>query len=263
MRIHTALLLALTLCLVLFTAGCTDSSDESGVSKEGGEVTTASANPTTIEEFRAQAEEKFASEEWWSRIIEIREVTILGAPTIWVMTDISTDEPDANDLEFAIDDALSSLEQEFAHNLEVRAFFGDPPQPFGMGLGSRSGTSMVEAFDLPPAPQSAEELTAWLETVFGPEGMIELGADETWYSSITSIEVAKNASDDGDVLRVRATFADDGSNVEQEQVELLFKALGASGTPLLSYVELYSGETMMKGVSNTGPFEVGVWALSY
>ena len=265
MRIRTALLLTLTLCLVLFATGCTDTSGENGVSKEGGEATSESASPTTIEEFRTQAEDKFASEEWWSRIIEIREVTILGAPTIWVMTDISTDESDANDLDFAIDDALSSLEPEFAHNLEVRAFFGDPPKPFGMGPGSRGGTPMTEAFDLPPAPQSAEELTAWFDTVFGPEGMITLGADETWYSSITSIKLLDDPYGYGDMLEIRTTFADDGSQTELEQIELLEKALAASGTPLAVSYAIYpaSGDLSIKQVSSSGPFEVGVHALNY
>ena len=265
MRIRTVLLFALTLCLILFAAGCTDTSGEDGVSKEGGEAATESANPTTIEELRTQAEEEFSTEEWWPQVLEIREVTILGAPTIWVMTDISTDEPDANDIEMAIDDAISSLDPLFAYNLEVRAFFGDPPQPSGMGRSSWGGTTMTEAFDLPPAPQSAEELTAWFESVFGPEGMIELGADETWYSSITSIELLDDPYGNGDVLAIRTTFTDDGSQTELEQIELLEVALDASGTPLAESYAIYgsSGDISIKQVSTSGSFEVGVWALGY
>jgi hypothetical protein len=138
--------------------------------------------------------------------------------------------------------------------VEVRGLGQGTQDPAFVQLGavSSGGTPMSEAFDLPPAPETAEELRAWMQSVYGEGGMIELGADETWYGSITgySYEIPEGMTEA--LLVVRTSMTKDDIDAEDMQYYRLQRAIQATGSPLLSfYAVLGPDDELLVGSSGT------------
>lgn len=227
-----ALSLALLLALALPTTGC-------GGGDGGAEPPSADGTPAggsgstaiaTIDDLRAALERDHADAEWYPDITDITLETYLGAPvlTLHVPWTTATGDFEAqNRKQMAIVDALSAYDITVAPNHALITGDGTLHQ---LGGGGSNVLRMAEAFDLPPAPQTAEELAAWLETVYGPGGLVALGPDETWYGSLVSIEMGDFGSGANDVLMITTDAADDTAT----DVSLIVLALQTTGSPLVT-----------------------------
>ena len=143
------LTLAVALVLgMLLTGGCgTDTT--TGVDDPSAAI--AEDHSAELEALKAQAEEEFGSEPWFSRIAEWRYTTMLGAPTLALMTDIDRESPEAQDMPYEMAESVASLEPEFVHNIDVWTIYeGIGGQKWSRAAWVTSGgTQMAEAYELP------------------------------------------------------------------------------------------------------------------
>lgn len=95
---------------------------------------------------------------------------------------------------------------------------------------------MNEAFELPAAPGTADEVAAWLEAVYGPGGIVEPGAEETWYDSITSIEYTDPGY--GMQLVVSTTLGAD----DVAELASLSNALATTASPLIEKLTIQGAD---------------------
>ncbi|MBN2848838.1 MAG: hypothetical protein JXP72_10405 [Coriobacteriia bacterium] len=208
------------------TGGSTSSGSSSGGTSDG---------IATVEDLKAFLAEGHADAEWYPDITDITTETMLGAPVLAIhvaWTSVPDDFDAMNRKTMAISDLISNTEQSIAPNVALLLADGTVTDLFASG-GAGIAT-MDQAFDLPPAPTTAEEVSQWLEAVYGPGGLVTLGADETWYSAIQSIGMETIADDDTLVVTTSApTF-------QSLDASLLGKALLSTGSPLL---ESYSIRT--------------------
>jgi hypothetical protein len=250
--------LALSLALSLTLAGCggtggTPAAD-SGAGAETGADGAGSASYgggaiASVDDLRAALERDHADAEWYPDIAGITLETYLGAPVLtfrvpW--SDAAGDFEAQNRKQSALADALGAYDITIAPNYALITADGSLTPIGGGGVGVRL---MQEAFDLPPAPQTAEEIRAWLETVYGPGGLVPLGPDESWYGSITSIGMGDYGSGANDVLMV--TVNAPGGSVD---ISLAAIALRTTGSPLLGNYSIQTddGSGSLAGAAGAG-----------
>ena len=237
---------------MLLAGGCgTDATTEA----DDPSTTMAENHSAELDALKAQAEEAFGSEPWFSRITEWRYTTMVGAPTLALMTDIDRESPEAQDMPYEMAESIASLEPEFVHNIDVWTIYeGIGGQKWSRAAWVTSGgTQMAEAFDLPEAPTGNLQMEVWMEGVFGPGGLIELGPDETWYDSIESY--AWEAPDGGgeDILIVRTSMTYDDLDATDLQFHTLNMALNTTGSPLLrEYQVLGQGDEWLLTIYSSG-----------
>lgn len=227
----SALSLTLLLALALPTAGCggeTTGGEPDGGSTTGGSATSEDAI-TSIEDLKAALERDHADAEWLPDVTDITLETYLGAPVLalhvpWNGPDV--DYEAQNRKQSALSDALATYDVMVAPNFALRDANGAITSIGGGGVGVGL---MNEVFDLPPAPQTAEEIRSWLTAVYGPGGLVALGANETWYDTIVSIEMGDYGSGANDILMV-TTSAPTGTSTD---ASLIVMALQTTGSPLL------------------------------
>ena len=246
------LALMLTLVLALSLAGCGGGADGTDTGATGTGTSGGSADElVTIDDLRAALERDHASAEWYGDITDITVETWLGAPVLVVHVgwDMQTaDFEVTNRKQQGVIDALFAYQQSIAPNSAIMLADGSFTQ--AGGSSTLSAVFMTERFALPPAPQTAEEVQAWLATVYGPGGLVTLGPGETWYSAITSITMEELGSGPNLVVRTTAPSA------YSTDASLIQMALLTTGSPLLTsfYIEAADGSGSAVG---SGPSEPG------
>lgn len=226
------LLIAMLACtLALTVAGCgggggsTDGETAGGGSSDGGSGGESSTGIASAADLKAAIDADYADAEWYGDVTDVTLETYLGAPVAvvhvaWTSTD--SDYEARNRKQNALNEAMSTYDVTFAPNTALVSADGAISR---LNSSGQFGAAPMETvYSLPAAPATAEELTTWLASVYGPGGLITLGANETWYGAIDSIEM-----EDG-VLTVETKLTRD--NLTQR--DLLNLALQTSGSPLLS-----------------------------
>lgn len=251
----------LVLVMLLITAtGCSsggsneESTEKSSSTKASGSSAPSSAGPSDLAALKKLAKKRFGKQDWWKRIVSVEQASALGAQVIVVRTDIRNDDPTGYEAASEISSAFQDLEPSFAHNIEVFGLMNidGKDRPTSMGMSGSGGLMMTDAFDLPPAPQSADELLPWLKKVYGKGGIIELGPDETWLASITSIKMEASPAEDGTrALVIRTTIPDSDRDAPIQQLNLVGKAVIASGCPLAQEFWWY-GANGYGGLTSSG-----------
>ncbi|MRR11114.1 hypothetical protein EG835_01175 [bacterium] len=222
----------LTIVLVTALAGCGSSGGESrpiiGGAK-GSESAGGSSAIGTVEDLKAEVDADHSGAEWYADLKGMETATVLGAPVLildvaWGMAD--TDFQAKNDKTFAMVEAIQAYESPLATNILIR----DADGAIGPG-GSTSGADalpMADAFDLPAAPAAVGEVKPWLDAVYGPGGLVKLGANEKWYSSITGIAMEDVGV--GPQMTVATTLG----AADKLELFALQTAVYTSGSPLLA-----------------------------
>lgn len=200
--------------------------DPSSAPTTAGPTTTEVATTTAVdtpEAVRGAIDATLATESWYPRLTAISVGTGLGAP-IWFVdidaTGIETDYTARSDVASSIAMAITDIAEVDTVNVVGRWSDGTVAAAGGT---SRSGGQLADVVALPPAPTTPDEVSAWLATVFGPGGLIALGADETWYSSLTSFGTQDYGS--GPELAVTTAL----TQADVWQLTLLQAALQSSG----------------------------------
>ncbi len=234
--------LALVLAMSLTACGGSDNpADDGGPATPGDPAPSTSSGDAadsgiaTVEDVKAFFAEEHADAEWYADVTDVTLETMLGAPVLAIhvaWTSVPDDFDAMNRKTMAISDVLSTTEQSVAPNVVLLLADGTVTELYGSG--GTGIAQMAEAFDLPPAPTTAEGVADWLETVYGPGGLVKLGEDETWYSAIQSIGMETVAGDETLVVTTSA------ASYQSRDASLLDRALLSTGSPLL---ESYSIRT--------------------
>ena len=235
MRTHTklvCLILALTLVATL-AAGC--GSDGTETSSEGSTAASAEDVSADLDALKADAEEAYGPEAWWPHITEWRYTTAMGAPTLTLITDLDTSTSEDQETVYAIPEAIAALGPEFVTNIDVYSTYeGLSGQEYTrVAWATSGGTPMAEAYDLPEVPTGDIQMEVWMEGVFGPGGMIELGPEETWYESIEGFSWEAPEGGGEDILIVHTSMTREDINASDLQFQTLNRAVNSSGSPLL------------------------------
>lgn len=244
------LVVALACALALTVAGCgggggstsdggSTSGDSSG-SGSGSSSDTALASPADL---KAAIDRDHADAEWYGDVTDVTLETFLGAPVAVVHVAWNSTGGDyevTNRKQTAINDAMSAYEISFAPNNALVTADGAISKLNSSGQFDAAPMEMVYA--LPAAPTTAAEVQAWLASVYGPGGLIALGANETWYAAIDSVEM-----EDGR-LQVETKLAEN----DVMQRDLLNIALQTTGSPLLSAYGISGTDGSLMGGSAGG-----------
>lgn len=251
-----ALALTLAFSLTLTLAGCGGGGTPAADSGAGGETGGSSADPTssareplaTTEEFAAALDADYADAEWHDDIVSITLETYLGTPVIAVNVAWGIGEQDweaNNRKQRAITEAVGLYDISAAPNVVLKEASGT--MWLLISSGQYTGAEPMDiALDLPPAPQTADEVRDWLATVYGPGGIVTLGPDETWYDSIESIAIENWGSGSESVLVVKNSIP----TMPSEAASLLERALQSTASPLLESYSL----RMADGTGSSGSF---------
>jgi hypothetical protein len=225
------LVVALACALALTVAGCGGGggSAEDGTSgtgsSSGGSGGSSNAGIASPADLKAAIDRDHADAEWYGDVTDVTLETYLGAPVAVVHVAWSSTGGDyevTNRKQTAINDAMSAYEISFAPNNALVTADGAISKLNSSGQFDAAPMEIVYA--LPAAPTTAAEVQAWLASVYGPGGLIALGANETWYAAIDSVEM-----EDGR-LQVETRLAE----TDVMQRDLLNIALQTTGSPLLS-----------------------------
>jgi len=255
-------IVALLLTLVLLPVGC-----GSGGSSEGGSTPTgdgsgggdsASGEIATVEDLRAVIDSNHADAEWYPDLTDITLETLLGADAVVIHVSWGSANQDwetNNRKQQAIGTDLQAYELAVAPNMLLMD--GDE-NLWPLSYSGRYGAlPMAEAFALPAAPTTPDEMQAWLNTVYGPGGLIALGPDETWLSSIKSMTMGDYGS--GPVLIVDTSIPT-GRGV---QWSLLQTALYTTGSSLMENYSITAADGTGLGGSAGGLSGPGANGLFY
>ncbi len=252
------LLVSLALVLALSLTACggggtapggdTGSSPDSAGSAGGASGGTATDDGiATVEDLKALLAEEHADAEWYADVTDVTVETMLGAPVLafhmtWSST--SGDFDALNSKTMALGDLMGSLEQSVAPNVVL--VYTDDTVGDLYGSGGPGIAMMADAFALPPAPTTAEGVAEWLETVYGPGGLVELGPDETWYAAIESITMQSLYG--GQTLVVETS----APSIQSLDASLVNRALMSTGSPLLESYEIRAADgTVSSGFAQT------------
>jgi hypothetical protein len=146
-----------------------------------------------------------------------------------VHTSLSATDPDVeaqNRKRNDIATALGAYQTAIAPNI---AMLDADASLTSIGSGGDGAVPMPEAFALPPRPETAADVEAWLGAVYGPGGLVELGPDESWVQAITSMRYEDPGWGTGKVLLVDTSLP----TWRGIQGQLLQRALHTTGSPLL------------------------------
>ncbi|MDO8848953.1 MAG: hypothetical protein Q7W51_11270 [Coriobacteriia bacterium] len=231
----------LVLVLALGLVGCdsgggggSSSGSDSGSSSSGSSSSDSDAI-ATIDELKAVLAEDYADTDWYPDITDYTMETYLGAEVLVLHVAWGADDADweaSNAKQQGIQEVFPALNIEIAANV---AMVDGKGTVWRLVSSSATGPMpMNEAFNLPTAPTNAPEFEAWLDMVYGPGGMVTLGPDETWYSSIESITF-EDLYGSGAHLVIRTRIP--AGDVTQQS--LLQLALQSTGSPLLSNVSIF------------------------
>jgi len=225
--------LVLSLVLVFLVAGCSGGAEpaDTGAADDGAPASSGDIDLlATVDDLSAALERDHADAEWYGDITDITVDTMLGTQVLVVHVAWDDADPDyetTNRKAQGISDALFAYRQMIAPNYALMHADGKT-----LYMGSSSdldAAPMDSVFALPAAPQTAEEVTAWLDTVYGPGGIVTLGPDETWYDTIQSVTISQKDWGSGPTTVLEVTT----SPASPTDVSLLGVALQTTGSPLL------------------------------
>ncbi len=191
-----------------------------------GDTAAPAADITTVDQLKAALAAEHSTEAWYASITDITLETHLGAPVLVLQAtwdNLTTDYDTRSQVLDPAMEAINSYDTPLAINIASRDVNGAFS---ATGGGGTDIGPLHELVALPPAPTTPDELSSWLATVFGPGGLVPLGPEETWYSSITSI--AMEDLGNGSQLMVTTTLGPD-DKTEQESLAL---AVRLTGSPL-------------------------------
>ncbi|MRS12836.1 MAG: hypothetical protein EG823_07165 [Actinobacteria bacterium] len=226
-----ALMLGLTAC----DTGGGSASDRGSTGRTSGGSSSDDAI-TTVGDLKAALADQYGDTDWYPDITSITQETFLGADVL--AFHVTWYAPDAdwtvdNDKVTQLQSALFELSPEVSPNLVMINAIGEVTSLAGFSVND--ATLMSEVFDLPPAPTTAEEFEAWLDAVYGPDGLVKLGPNEIWYGAIQSLTVEDLGYGTGPELVIRTTIG----GTDRTQQTLLQLAIGTTGSPLLRDVTLF------------------------
>lgn len=235
--IRLLLALALVLAMASMLVGCAES--ETVAENEATETTTEEAatdEPMNDDDLRAALEAEYGDAAWYPNIMWIGTDQVLLANVTRVETDLGNEGTDY-DTAVEISDAVWAVLDSDVIN--VRIVSGD-----GMQLSaSGSGSPMSEAMDLPPAPTTVDELTAWIDEVYGDSG-------EDWYEHLEGFEVSDSEGGwQGTTVIVINSDLEGRDAVTSELGSTMAAAVASSEQTMAeSFVLLLgSGEQLMSG----------------
>ncbi|MGB8860281.1 MAG: hypothetical protein WCC60_13530 [Ilumatobacteraceae bacterium] len=221
-----------------------------------GATTTAPAEPaatatdiTTVEQLQAALAADHSTDAWYTTVTGITLETHLGASILVLQVswdNMATDFDTRSALLDPAKNAIDSYDTVMAVNIATRDVNG----AFNAAGGGGSEIGLLgDVVALPPAPTTPEEMSAWLTTVFGPGGLVPLGPQETWYSSITSI--AMEDVGNGPELTIATTLG----QADKTELASLFAAVQLTASPLLTTwaVRGAGGYYSANGGSGCGP----------
>jgi hypothetical protein len=231
MKAPRLLLAMMLVTAALLAAGC----GGQGGTTEDSSAATAEDISGDLDTLMAQAMEEYGDEEWWPHITEWRYTTSLGAPTLAIITDTDTSTSEGQDLLSPIPDAIAALEPGFVTNIDVYSTYEglSGPEHTRVAWATSGGTPMAEAYDLPEVPTGDIQMEVWMEGVFAPGGIIELGPDETWYESIEGYSWEAPDGGGEDILLIHTSMTREDINGEDLQFQTLNRAIYSTGSPLL------------------------------
>ncbi len=232
--------------------GCADSGTSGGPGTPGGSATAIG----TVEDLASALERGHGREPWFAEVTGVTLETMLGAPVVAVRVTWSSAPDDwetVNAAAQAIGDALSAIDQSVSPNAVM--MFSDGAFVDVGSSGVAGFRPMYEAFELPPAPQTADEVRQWLGVVYGPGGLVTLGPDERWLSSITSITLEDLGY--AEALVVKSSLPTYAST----DTYALQRALTTCGSPLLTdyTIETADGTGSAGSVGTLGRPGFGGW----
>lgn len=201
---------------------------------QAGGTTTAPAEPaaketgiTTVDQLQASLAADHSAEAWYASVTGINSETHLGASILLLQVswdNMTTDFDTRSSLLDAALAAIDSYDTTIAINIATRDVNGE----FSAAGGGGADVGLLgEVVALPPAPTTPEEMSAWLATVFGPGGLVPLGPQETWYSSITSIAMEDVGT--GPELTIATTLG----QADKTELASLFAAVQLTASALL------------------------------
>ena len=255
-------IVVLLLALVLLPAGCgsggtsEDGSTPAGDGGSGGE--SASEEIATVEDLRAVIDRDHADAEWYPDLTDITLETVLGADAVVLHVSWGTTDEDweaNNRKQQAIGEDMQGYDLTVAPNMLLMD--GDEMLWPLSYTGRYGALPMAEAFELPAAPTTPDEMQAWLNAVYGPGGLITLGADETWLASIESMSMGDYGS--GPVLIIDTSIPTGRGT----QWSLLQMALYTTGSPLMDNYSVTAADGTGVGGSAGGLTGPGANGLFY
>lgn len=223
-------------------ASTTIAGDTASASTEPASTAPAATTPAsqaeailTVDQLQAALFAEHKADAWYSSITGMTLETHLGAQVLVLQVawdDLTTDYTARAALLDPAIAAINAYDSTLAINIATRDVNG----AFTSVGGGGSGVGMLaDLVALPPAPTTPEELSAWLATVFGPGGLVPLGPEETWYSSITSI--AMEDIGNGAQLMVGTTLGPSDST----ELASLTLAVRLSASPLTAQWNVRGG----------------------
>jgi hypothetical protein len=181
-----------------------------------------------VDQLKAALAADHSADAWYASITDMTLETHLGAPVLVVGVNWDELTVDFNAKQATLD-ALNAALDGYDTNLAINVATRDVNGAFQAVGGGGSGVGMLaDVVALPPAPTTPEELSAWLTTVFGPGGLMPLGPDETWLSSITSIAMQDEGN--GPIMTVTTSLG----SADKSELANLTAAEQLANTPLLS-----------------------------
>jgi hypothetical protein len=257
--------LVLALVLVLSVTGCSGGGgEEPGGATNGGSTPASSGDSdtlATIDDLETALERDHADAEWYGDVTGITVDTMMGtsALVVHVAWDDSNPDYETNNRKAqGISDALFGYRQTIAPNYAL--MLADGTVRYMGSSSDLDAAPMDDVLALPAAPQTADEVTAWLEAVYGPGGIVTLGPDEAWYGTIQSITVSEEDWGSGPTTVLEVTT----SPASPTDVSLLQFALQTTGSPLLANYSIVvpDGSGMGGSATVNGPGTAGWFYLT-
>lgn len=230
------LVAALVLVLVMGLAGCGSGGNATAPEKPAGGSGSSSSGSsssdeiTTVEALKAAIDKDYADASWYGDLKDISVGTYLGAQVLVLHVGWNTisDDPTAQMTKVTdLQSAIGALAPRIAPNVATVDADG--------AFSRLSSSSILDAapmntsLSVPAAPTTAAEVKSWLAAVYGPGGLVKLGPDETWYTSIKSVEM-DDIGLDTPSLTVKTSLS---QTKDRTQWDLLCFAVQSSGSPLL------------------------------
>lgn len=248
--------LALVLALSLTACGGGDAtpggdtgatSEDTGNAGDTSDGAAASGGIATVEDLKALLAKEHADAEWYADVTDITVETMLGAPVLALHMAWSSTPEDYEAMDrtiMALGDLMGGIDQSVAPNVVL--VYADETVGDLYGSGGTGIAMMADAFALPPAPTTAEGVAEWLEAVYGPGGLVDLGAGETWYAAIESITLQPLYG--GQTLVVETS----APSIQSLDASLVNRALMSTGSPLLESYEIRAADgTVSSGFAQT------------
>lgn len=243
---------------LMMAAACAGGSTGSGT----GSPSTSSGDEYRViespEGLNAALERDNPGADWLGDITDVTLETYLGAPVLvihtnWRLINVSDQAvyDDANRKRGAIAEALDAYDS-FDPAPNVCLLDGDKTLQL---LGARGGKTMAEAFALPPAPTTADEMKSWLAKVYGPGGLVKLGPDEDWYDAIESMTMGSDYSGAPQLIVTTSLPSWHGD----VRASLIQTALATTGSKLLEnyWISAKDGSGSAGSMGTAGPGSAG------